>query len=44
MSDQSKRDQSQQQAQALLDAQVQFWLQELNPNKLLPLLEQELPY
>ena len=43
-SDQSKPDQSQQKAQALLDAQVQFWLQELNTDKLLPLLEQELPY
>ncbi|MEE2733197.1 MAG: hypothetical protein VYA55_20430 [Pseudomonadota bacterium] len=37
-------DQTQALAQALLDAQVQFWLQELNADKLLPLLQQELPY
>lgn len=31
-------------AQQLLDAQVQFWLQELTAEKLEPLLQQELPF
>ena len=35
---------AQQLAQSLLDAQVQFWLQELTTDKLQSLLEQELPY
>lgn len=35
---------AQQLAQSLLDAQVQFWLQELTADKLQSLLEQELPF
>jgi hypothetical protein len=31
-------------AQQLLDAQVQFWLQDLNADRLLPLLQEEVPF
>lgn len=37
-------DHAQQLAQQLLDAQVQFWLQELTPEKLTPLLQQEISF
>lgn len=35
---------SQNKAQQLLDAQVQFWLEQLTPEKLTPILEQELTF